>query len=149
LDHVQAAQGDIAKRAQALRAKGYSYALIERELNIPYLQAREMAAEYDARHGKPKRIIRTAPTIVPGTATTAIPVRDLRNHAARILRQVEKGQNFFITVSGRVVAEIRPARVRSTWVPRSVIETIIREAPLDPGFAADIDEVMGERIDEI
>jgi len=142
-------KGDLGRRARELRAKGYSYSLIERELGIPYLQARELGAEYDTQHGKPKRIVRTAATTVPGTDAQAIPLRDLRNDTARILRQVENGKSFFISVSGRVVAEIRPAHIRSTFVPRSVVESIIREAPLDPGFTADVDEVLGERIDEI
>lgn len=140
---------DLGQRAQELRARGYSYALIERELGIPYLQARELAAEYDAKHGKPRRIVRTATTGTVGTGRKSIPVRDLRNDTARVLRQVEKGESFLITVSGRVVAELRPASARSPWVPWRVVESIIREAPLDPQFTADVDAVLGERIDEL
>lgn len=139
----------MGRRAAALRAKGYSYALIERELGIPYLQARELAAEYDAKHGKPQRVVRTARTDQPGEGAKSIPLRDLRNETSRVLRQVEKGQTFLITVSGRVVAELRPAATRSRWVPRWVVESIIREAPLDPKFAKDVDAVLGERIDEL
>lgn len=140
---------DLARRAAALRAKGYSYALIERELGIPYLQARELAAKYDAKHGKPARVLRTAVTDIPGTEAKTLPLRDLRNHTSLVLRQVEHGQSFLVTVSGRVVAELRPAATRSPWVPRYIVERIIREAPLDPGFTADVDAVLGERIDEL
>ena len=140
---------ELARQARGLRAKGYSYTLIERELNIPYLQARELAAEYDTKHGKPKRVIRTLPAQTTAAGEITIPVRDLRNHTARILRQVERGKKFVITVSGRVVAQLAPASRRSPWVSRSVVERIIREAPLDPGFTADVDEVLGERIDEL
>ena len=139
---------ELGVRARQLRARGYSYALIERELGIPYLQARELAAEYDAKHGKPKRVVRTAPP-EPGIGPISVPVRDLRNDAARILRQVEKGQRFIITVSGRPVAELGPAPKRSVFVPRAVIESIIREAPLDPQFAADIDEALNETTDDL
>lgn len=144
-----AVNNELGARARELRAKGYTYALIERELHIPYLQARELAAQYDAEHGRPKRIVRTAPSSGSSAGTITIPVRDLRNYAARILRQVEKGQRFLITVSGRPVAELSPALKRSVFVPRAAIESIIREAPLDPQFAADLDEALDETIDEL
>ncbi|HEY9289120.1 MAG TPA: type II toxin-antitoxin system prevent-host-death family antitoxin [Candidatus Dormibacteraeota bacterium] len=146
---AQPAYRDVRKLAQALRAKGYSYALIERELGISYLQARELAAEYDARHGKPRKIVRTARSSVPGSDSTTVPLRDLRNDTSRLLREVEKGRSFLITVSGRVVAELRPASSRSPWVPWHVVESIIREAPLDAQFKADVDAVLDERIDEL
>ena len=140
--------GDLLGKAGQLRAKGYSYALIERQLGIPYLQARELAAEFDAKHGRPKRVVRTIAAKVPGTGATSIPVRDLRNEASRILREVEKGRKFLITVSGRPVAELSPVSTGSVFVPRSVVESMIREAPLDPNFMADVDEALDQRIED-
>lgn len=140
-------QKQLRRRAHELRAKGYSYALIEREIGIPYLQARELAAEYDARHGKPKRVVRRAPP-KPGLGPISIPLRDLRNEASRILRQVEKGQRFVITVSGRPVAELGPTSGPRVFVPRAVVESIIREAPLDSQFTADVDEGLDQSIDD-
>lgn len=137
-----------ARQVGALRAKGYSYALIERQLGIPYLQARELAANYDAKHGKPKKVIRTAPTVVGGDITS-IPVRELRNNTSALLRQIEKGHRFIITVSGRTVAELGPPTSRLTFVPRAIVEAIIREAPLDPDFKKDVDSLFDERIDKL
>ena len=140
---------DTTKRAESLRAEGYSYALIQRELGIPYLKARELAGRYDATHGKPKRVMRRLPAPELAGEPMSIPVRELRNHTARILRQVEKGHRFLVTVSGRGVAELAPVASRSYFVPRSVVERIIREAPLDRGFKADIDQLLDQRIDEL
>lgn len=140
---------ELGSRARKLRAKGYSYALIERQLGIPYLQARELAAQYDAKHGRPKRVVRQLPSPVTGVDPARIPVRELRNNVSGILRQVEKGQRFLITVSGRTVAELAPPSSRLVFVPRSAVESIIREAPLDAGFAKDVDALLGERIDEL
>jgi hypothetical protein len=39
----------------------------------------------------------------------------------------------------------RPSR----FVPRAVLEQILREAPLDQQFEADIRDVLDERIDEL
>lgn len=136
---------EVDARVRKLRAKGYSYALIERELRIPYLQARELAAKYDASHGKPKRVLRKAPgpsNVEPET----IPLRDLRNQTSRILRRVEHGQRFLISVSGRVVAELGPRSTKPYFVPRTVIESIIREAPLDRGFLNDLRVMRRERV---
>jgi prevent-host-death family protein len=139
----------LAERAQKLRSEGYSYALIQRELGIPYLEARELAASYDAQHGKPKRVLRKLPEHSSDDRPIPIPVRELRNHSARILRQVEKGQRFLITVTGRTVAELNPVQTRSYFVPRYVVERIIREAPLDAGFFDDIKDLRDQRVDEV
>ncbi len=39
---------------------------------------------------------------------TTIPQRELRNDVSAILRRVEAGEEFVVTVSGRQVAELRP-----------------------------------------
>jgi hypothetical protein len=54
-----------------------------------------------------------------------------------------------ITVSGREVAELAPVASKSVFVPRSVIESIIREAPVDRDFAGDIEATLGERVDAV
>ena len=40
---------------------------------------------------------------------TTIPQRELRNDVSAVLRRVEAGEEFVVTVSGRPVAELRPA----------------------------------------
>lgn len=132
-----------------LRKKGLTYALIEKQLGIPYLQAKELGKAYDAAHGRPSHIVRTLSGETLPTGLTSIPVRDLRNDTARILSQVEKGRRFLVTVSGHGVAELGPVASRPYFVPRSVVESILREAPLDRAFLSDIHGAIGQRVDEI
>lgn len=139
----------VTEQAFDLRKKGLTYALIEKQLGIPYLQAKELAKAYDAAHGRPDHIVRTLRGETLPTGLTSIPVRDLRNDTARILGQVENGRRFLITVSGRGVAELGPAGSRPHFVPRAVLESILREAPLDRAFLSDIHDATGQRVDEI
>ncbi|MPZ24677.1 MAG: type II toxin-antitoxin system prevent-host-death family antitoxin [Dehalococcoidia bacterium] len=80
-----------------------------------------------------------------------IPERELRNHISRVLREVEAGERVRVTVSGRPVADLVPIAggYPRTFVPRELVEQLLREAPLDPGFKQEVDEVLGQTIDEI
>lgn len=95
-------------QAFELRKKGFTYSLIEKQLGIPYLQAKELGKAYDAKHGRPSHIVRTLTGQTLPTGLTPIPVRELRNDTARILNQVEEGRRFLVTVAGRGVAELGP-----------------------------------------
>lgn len=44
-----------------------------------------------------------------------IPQKQLRNEVSEVLRRVEAGETFTVTVAGRPVAELQPAR-RRRWV---------------------------------
>ena len=79
-----------------------------------------------------------------------IPQRELRNHIGRVLREVEAGERVRITVNGRPVADLVPIEegYPRTWVPRDVVERILRDAPLDPDFHRDI-EAVSQTIDEM
>jgi prevent-host-death family protein len=137
------------------RALGWTFALICREgraggqEHFPYELVQRIGREYDAKYGKPKRIMRTLTGEGHGIGATTIPARDLRNDSARILRQVEAGRTFLITVSGREVAELVRVASKSVFVPRSVIESIIREAPVDRDFGDDIEAAVGQRVDAL
>ena len=140
---------DIKRRAFQLREKGFTYALIERQLGIPYAEAKQLGHEYDARHGKPRKVVRTLAPESSGSGPIRIPVRDLRNDSAGILRQVEAGRTFLITVAGREVAELGPVPSRSYFSSKSALEAILREAPLDDQFMTDIRDAVDDRIDEL
>jgi len=139
---------DIKRRAFQLREKGFTYALIEKQLGIPYAEAKQLGHEYDARHGKPRKVVRTVAPDPSGSGPIRIPVRDLRNDSAGILRQVEAGRTFLITVAGREVAELGPVPSRSYFASKAALEAIIREAPLDDQFMRDIHDAFDDRIDE-
>src|SRR2546425_11892676 len=144
----KSAQG-IKRRAFQLREKGFTYALIEKQLGIPYAEAKQLGHEYDARHGKPRKVVRTVAPDATASGPIRIPVRMLRNDSAGILRQVEAGRSFLITVAGREVAELGPVPSRSRFASKSAIEAIIREAPLDDQFMRDVHTAVGDRINDL
>lgn len=76
-----------------------------------------------------------------------VPARDVRNHYAQILREVEGGETFTVTSDGRPIATISPYVAPQpigpqTWVP--VGQVIGGLSHLGPGLArrlrADLDE---------
>src|SRR5438105_3493038 len=142
-------QRGIRGRAFQLRERGFTYALIEKQLGIPYAEAKQLGHEYDAQHGKPRKIVRTIAPDSTGSGPTRIPVRELRNDSAGILRQVEAGRRFLITVAGREIAELGPLASRSMFAPRPLVERIIREAPLDERFVNEVDAALRDRVDEL
>lgn len=90
---------------------------------------------------------RSAPD--PVGSPREIPQRELRNQISRVLAAVAAGARFRVTVGGRPVAELVPVSERRTFVPWAEVERIIREAPLDKHFLADVEAVAGQRIDEL
>jgi prevent-host-death family protein len=146
---MEKSSGSARRRAYQLREKGWSYALIEKQLGIPYAEAKLLGHAYDAQHGKPKKIVRTQPQQPESSGRIKIPVRELRNDSARILREVEAGRTFVITVAGRQIAELVPLASRPTFVAASVIERLIREAPLDEHFSDEVRAALPQRVDEL
>ena len=63
---------------------------------------------------------------------TTIGVRELRQNASEILREVEAGKPATVTVAGRPVAQIVPIRAErwTTWERISQVFT----SPTDPGW---------------
>ena len=78
----------------------------------------------------------------------SIPQRELRNDVARVLREVEAGETIEVTVDGRPVARLVPIERRRTFVSREVLERILRQAPLDPGFMDDVNSAIDQDIDD-
>jgi len=77
-----------------------------------------------------------------------IPQRELRNHIGRVLREVESGARYRVTVSGRPVAEIGPIDSSRWFMSKSEIERIIAEAPLDADFQRDIMSAVDDTLDD-
>lgn len=58
-----------------------------------------------------------------------IPQKELRNQVGEVLRRVEEGETLTVTVAGRPVAELGPAR-RRRWVSGAALAGIWRgDAP--------------------
>jgi prevent-host-death family protein len=74
---------------------------------------------------------------------TIIPQRELRNDISSVLRRVEGGECFTITVNGRPVAELGPLR-RNRQPPAS-LDAILARTPVDDHWVA---ELQAARDDE-
>lgn len=71
-----------------------------------------------------------------------IPQKELRNDIAKVLRRAEAGEELTITVSGRPVAQLGPARPRQ-WVPSTRLADLW-QAPADPTLEKDLEALGGE-----
>lgn len=78
-----------------------------------------------------------------------IPQRELRNNVSGVLRDVEAGEAVRVTVRGRPVAEIVPVSSRKEHLSPAEVERIVRDAPLDRAFAAEVEDAAGATIDEL
>jgi prevent-host-death family protein len=68
---------------------------------------------------------------------TTIPQKELRNNVGEILRRAEAGEEFTVTVAGRPVARLGPARARQ-WVTGPALAAVF-ETPTPQALAADLD----------
>ena len=78
-----------------------------------------------------------------------IPQRELRNDVAGVLRKVAAGERIRVTVRGRPVAELVPIARTRRFVPRSEIEALIADFPLDARFAEDVRAALSATTDEM
>jgi prevent-host-death family protein len=74
-----------------------------------------------------------------------IPQKELRNKVGEVLRRAEGGEEITITVSGRPVAQLGPARTRE-WVPASQLRELWN-SPADPTLEKDLERLGGELTD--
>ena len=58
---------------------------------------------------------------------TTIPQKELRNNVGEVLRRAEAGEEFTVTVSGRPVARLGPARPRQ-WVAGLALQRVWQSA---------------------
>lgn len=81
---------------------------------------------------------------------TNVAARDLRNHTAEILRQAVDGNRVTVTVNGRPVAEISPARAgRKQFLTKADRTELISSKQADPGLAVDLLRLAGETTDQL
>lgn len=74
-----------------------------------------------------------------------IPQKELRNNVADVLRRAEAGEEFTITVAGRPVAQLGPAR-RRQWVSGPELDKVW-DTPVPDTLAADLERFPGELAD--
>jgi prevent-host-death family protein len=76
---------------------------------------------------------------------TIIPQKELRNNVGEVLRRAEAGEEFTVTVSGRPVARLGPARPRQ-WVSGAALERIWH-TPAPETLADDLATFPAELVD--
>jgi prevent-host-death family protein len=69
-----------------------------------------------------------------------ISLRDLRNRSSQLLREVESGEQFLITLEGRRAALLSPCPNRQ-WVSMEEVLKLLRANSPDPELFADIAEL--------
>ncbi len=74
-----------------------------------------------------------------------IPQKELRNNVADVLRRAEAGEEFTITVAGRPVAQLGPAR-RRQWVGSPELVKVW-QMPAPATLADDLERFPGELAD--
>jgi prevent-host-death family protein len=76
---------------------------------------------------------------------TTIPQKELRNNVGEVLRRAEAGEEFTVTVAGRPVARLGPARPRQ-WVSGPRLEGVW-QTPAPQTLEADLALLPGELVD--
>jgi prevent-host-death family protein len=76
---------------------------------------------------------------------TTIPQKELRNNVGEVLRRAEAGEEFTVTVAGRPVARLGPARPRQ-WVGGSALQQVW-QTPAPQTLDEDLAKLPGELAD--
>lgn len=74
-----------------------------------------------------------------------IPQKELRNDVSSVLRRAEAGEELTITVAGRPVAKLGPARGR-TWMAGEGLRAVWR-TPTPASMTADLEQLPGDLAD--
>lgn len=76
---------------------------------------------------------------------STIPQKQLRNQVGEVLRRVEAGETFTVTVSGRPVAELGPTS-RRRWVSGPALAAVW-QGPAPKSLDADLGRLSAELAD--
>jgi prevent-host-death family protein len=81
---------------------------------------------------------------------SAIPVRDLRNHTAEVLRRVEGGEEIEVLRDNCPVARIIPLSRRRRWLPAAEIShELLGLGPDTTGLAAELRATLTDTTDDL
>jgi prevent-host-death family protein len=74
--------------------------------------------------------------------------RELRNDTRGVLRRVEAGEQVFITVDGRAVAQLRRLDERVTWLGRDRFLTLLG-AQTDSSLERELADLLPDTTDDV
>ncbi len=80
---------------------------------------------------------------------TSIASRELRNNTRQLLDRVEGGETVTITVNGRPVALLSPARHRPTWISRAEFVQSIVDHQADPALLGELRDLAPGTTDDL
>jgi prevent-host-death family protein len=89
------------------------------------------------------------PTLGYTERMTAVPVRELRNHTADVVRRVQSGEDITITANGVAVAALVPVRQHKRASIGRVDLIAALEYPADSALRADLAELAGNTTDDL
>lgn len=76
--------------------------------------------------------------------------RELRNNTAKLLRQVQAGEQVVITTRGKPVASLIPfAGGHRRWLPRAELIRRLGVAQADPGLRGELARLAGDTTDDL
>lgn len=75
--------------------------------------------------------------------------RELRNDVSAVLREVEQGNVLRVTVRGKAVADLVPVRESRRLVPSMIVAEMLDRIRPDPDFASDLEQAIGQTVDEL
>jgi prevent-host-death family protein len=78
-----------------------------------------------------------------------IGVRELRNQTGRVIDAVKAGERVTLTVHGEPVADIVPHGRRARWLSGPDLRRQLDERSADPALQRDLDEFVGQTIEEL
>ncbi len=78
-----------------------------------------------------------------------IGVRELRNEVSAVLRRVENGEEFVVTVRGRPVARVSGLEAKPTSMPTEIFFAALEKAAADKSLLDDIRSVVPGTSDEV
>lgn len=82
--------------------------------------------------------------------TVEVAMRDLRNHTADVLKQVEDGQEIVITRRGKPVAKLEPIHsTRRRPIPKAELIELLNTSQADPGLQEELRSMPGGTTDDL
>lgn len=78
-----------------------------------------------------------------------IGVRDLRNRTAQVIDAVKSGERVVLTVNGEPSADIVPHGERTRWLGGDQLREQLGNRSADPGLREELEESVGQTLDEL